>query len=151
MALIKCKDCNNEISDKATTCIHCGCPVEKIMFCGECGKEVSINDRICSECGNPLDSNENVSEVVKNNVSNQKSDNSTNNLCLSGMIVGIISFFIDFWGLVSATGLTLSIIGYNQVKGTNGSNLNRARIGIVCSSIELALKVIQIISLIATL
>jgi len=28
MALIKCKECGREISDKATACIHCGCPVE---------------------------------------------------------------------------------------------------------------------------
>ena len=28
MALIKCKECGKEISDKATTCIHCGCPIE---------------------------------------------------------------------------------------------------------------------------
>ena len=27
MALIKCKECGKEISDKATTCIHCGCPI----------------------------------------------------------------------------------------------------------------------------
>ena len=27
MALIKCKECGREISDKATACIHCGCPV----------------------------------------------------------------------------------------------------------------------------
>lgn len=29
MALIKCKECGKEISDKATACIHCGCPIEK--------------------------------------------------------------------------------------------------------------------------
>ena len=29
MALIKCSECGKEISDKATTCIHCGCPVSK--------------------------------------------------------------------------------------------------------------------------
>ena len=28
MALIKCEDCGKEISDKASACIHCGCPVE---------------------------------------------------------------------------------------------------------------------------
>ena len=28
MALIKCKECGKEISDKATTCPNCGCPVE---------------------------------------------------------------------------------------------------------------------------
>lgn len=27
MALIKCEECGKEISDKATACIHCGCPV----------------------------------------------------------------------------------------------------------------------------
>lgn len=26
MALIKCEDCRNDISDKATACIYCGCP-----------------------------------------------------------------------------------------------------------------------------
>jgi len=29
MALIKCNECGKEISDKATTCIHCGCPKPK--------------------------------------------------------------------------------------------------------------------------
>ena len=28
MALIKCVDCEKEISDKAPACIHCGCPIE---------------------------------------------------------------------------------------------------------------------------
>lgn len=29
MPLIKCPDCGREISDKAKSCIHCGCPIEK--------------------------------------------------------------------------------------------------------------------------
>lgn len=27
MALIKCSECGREVSDKATTCPHCGCPI----------------------------------------------------------------------------------------------------------------------------
>jgi len=27
MALIKCPDCGKEITDKATNCVHCGCPI----------------------------------------------------------------------------------------------------------------------------
>ena len=27
--LIRCKECGKEISDKATTCIHCGAPLQK--------------------------------------------------------------------------------------------------------------------------
>ena len=29
MALIKCIECGKEISDKATTCPHCGCPISE--------------------------------------------------------------------------------------------------------------------------
>ena len=27
MSLIKCSECGKEISDKATNCVHCGCPI----------------------------------------------------------------------------------------------------------------------------
>jgi len=27
MAMIKCKECGKDISDKSSSCIHCGCPV----------------------------------------------------------------------------------------------------------------------------
>ncbi|MFI3325546.1 MAG: zinc ribbon domain-containing protein [Clostridia bacterium] len=30
MALIKCPDCGKEISDRAVTCINCGCPINEI-------------------------------------------------------------------------------------------------------------------------
>lgn len=29
MAIIKCPDCNNEVSTEANKCIHCGCPIKK--------------------------------------------------------------------------------------------------------------------------
>ena len=50
MALIKCNECGKEISDKATICIHCGCPVELKIKCSECGKEIKSNDKICKNC-----------------------------------------------------------------------------------------------------
>ena len=31
MGMIKCIDCNKEISNQAKACIHCGCPVWKII------------------------------------------------------------------------------------------------------------------------
>lgn len=31
MALIKCKECGKEISDKAKTCPNCGCPIEDVI------------------------------------------------------------------------------------------------------------------------
>ncbi len=35
MALIKCPECQKDISDKATVCIHCGCPLETKNICGK--------------------------------------------------------------------------------------------------------------------
>lgn len=54
MALIKCKECGHEISDKASMCPNCGCPLEKGLACNECGASISRADKICSNCGNPL-------------------------------------------------------------------------------------------------
>lgn len=39
--LIKCPECNNQISDKAQVCIHCGFPLSMYPVSGEIKKEVS--------------------------------------------------------------------------------------------------------------
>ena len=37
MALIKCSECGNQVSDKATACPNCGAPVAAGPQCPECG------------------------------------------------------------------------------------------------------------------
>lgn len=51
MALIKCKNCGKEISDKATNCVHCGIDTreKEKNICKECGKD--IDDNTCKYCG----------------------------------------------------------------------------------------------------
>ena len=40
MALVKCKECGNAVSDKATTCVKCGAPVVKQQTdAGKMGQE----------------------------------------------------------------------------------------------------------------
>lgn len=60
MAIIKCPECGQEISDKAKKCIHCGkvfieeeTPEE--IRCTECGAILSDNDEICPNCGCPVE------------------------------------------------------------------------------------------------
>lgn len=134
MALIKCSECGKEISDKAKTCPNCGNAVTTYVKCSDCGERFVSSDLSCSNCGCPNYS-------IRNYTNEDKCDL----LCLSGMIVGIVSFFIDFFGLVSATGLTLSIIGYSNAK--NKKSKNFAIIGIVCSGLELILKFIQLVNI----
>ena len=59
MAMIKCPECGQEISDKAKKCVHCGKvliedkPVTKI--CSDCGKESPIDATECIHCGCPFE------------------------------------------------------------------------------------------------
>ena len=50
MALIKCKECEAEMSDKAKFCPKCGAE-NTIMFCPECGKQLSSKAVMCPGCG----------------------------------------------------------------------------------------------------
>lgn len=58
MSLIKCPECGKEVSDKASTCIHCGCPLSaqkesfyKVVLppIDELGKNTATAARIASE------------------------------------------------------------------------------------------------------
>lgn len=62
MALIKCPECGQEISDKATRCIHCGIDLKSTQIqtkiCAECGKENSVDATECIYCGCPFEEKE---------------------------------------------------------------------------------------------
>lgn len=66
MALIKCTGCGHEVSDKASACPHCGCPIqqENRNLCKECGTEVPDDATVCPNCGCPTDNTEAVQEEV---------------------------------------------------------------------------------------
>lgn len=37
MALIKCRECGKEVSDRARNCPNCGCPIDTKIYCPKCG------------------------------------------------------------------------------------------------------------------
>lgn len=94
MAMIKCPECGQEISDKAKKCIHCGNVfVEekpKTKICPECGKENPIDAEECTQCGCPFEGNEkNIPGKIKK----------YSIPILAFIIVAIIAFFaINFLG-----------------------------------------------------
>ena len=71
MALIKCVECGNKISDKAECCPECGCPVELKITCFECGASISNKSEICPKCGVPL------KEISNRKVNSQRNINVT--------------------------------------------------------------------------
>lgn len=62
MALIKCKECDGLISDKATKCPHCGSVIEQeeMRTCPECGHKVKVASLECSNCGYVFSQNANT-------------------------------------------------------------------------------------------
>ena len=58
MALVKCKECGHEVSDKAGACPHCGMAVEvepPKTICPECRCEITVGLPKCPRCGYPLE------------------------------------------------------------------------------------------------
>lgn len=69
MALIKCEECGQMVSDKASTCPHCGCPVKVPMVCPECGQTVDLGDSFCNHCGcslNQVDNSDPQTSINQN-------------------------------------------------------------------------------------
>lgn len=84
MSLIRCPECGKEISDKASTCIHCGCPIQKEKnlhttkkFVYMCMSEACLSNpfkefdeykgdtQICPDCGTQIEYYE--TEIIDNN------------------------------------------------------------------------------------
>lgn len=66
MALIKCSECNKEISSTAKVCPNCGHKNEN-KICPECGKIVKASDNTCPECGFPLQK-KNAQNIINDNL-----------------------------------------------------------------------------------
>lgn len=70
MALINCPECGREISEKATSCPHCGIPLGKKKFCKFCGASIDENCVVCPECGKQVESVSNASRDDRNIIIN---------------------------------------------------------------------------------
>lgn len=63
MALVKCIECGNSVSDKANSCPKCGCPIADVQYnnykinpaaettCPHCKTLIDNSARVCKGCG----------------------------------------------------------------------------------------------------
>lgn len=94
MALIKCKECNKEISDKAKQCPHCGFE-NNIITCPECKKEIENNINTCPNCGFEI----------------QKENKQVKNKFNTGTIIWLVICIIACFGMAFLNGFGDSILG----------------------------------------
>lgn len=118
MAMIKCKECEKEMSDHAKICPHCGYE-NSIMFCPECNKQLSSKANMCPHCGY-------VFKNINNGSDSSKGENY--NMALASLIC-------SFFGITSIVSLVLGIIVLNANKGKTNSAKTMATISVIISSV----------------
>ncbi len=100
MALIKCSECGKEISDKAGTCVHCGCPITKekhsirkgTMMCTNCKSIFYEIYEQCPKCGSSNKITANPGENLPNAqpVGQKKKWTTSHTICLVGIILFLV-------------------------------------------------------------
>ncbi len=118
MAMIKCKECEKEMSDHAKICPHCGYE-NSIMFCPECDKQLSSKANMCPHCGYAF-------KNINNGSDSSKGENY--NMALASLIC-------SFFGITSIVSLVLGIIVLNANKGKTNSAKTMATISVIISSV----------------
>lgn len=118
MALIKCTECGKEISDKASCCPKCGCPVVVHKWrCSKCGNTISKEP--CTYCSNAQSAENTNFESCKNDSTKnlEESENSKGNSVTSkhnkskkiwiilGVIAAILIGGVILWISLSYTGV----------------------------------------------
>lgn len=80
MALINCNECGKEISDKATSCPHCGAPVGRFKYCKHCASKIDVDCIICPSCGKQV-------EEIKESQDNSRSNIIINNSSSANVVM----------------------------------------------------------------
>lgn len=90
MALIKCAECGQMVSDKAANCPNCGCPVEREVICEECGRPI-YRIKFCTYCGCPV-KKEQTENAPANNICDYNTP--TKHSKFQYYILGIVGYIV---------------------------------------------------------
>ncbi len=111
MSIIKCSNCEKEISDKAKECPQCGQPVildtpvqEEVtpILCEECGIEIPEGMDACPNCGLPAPVKEETAEEAPQNIEDTGTNppQVTRNpkklmfIAVGALLIIVIAFFV---------------------------------------------------------
>ena len=92
MAIIKCPECNQEISDKAPVCPSCGVPIAgHVVTCPQCGYTYFNNNTECPHCHHKTGMESAAGSVqLAESENEQKTSRSNNNKTVIAVVVLIV-------------------------------------------------------------
>ena len=126
MALIKCTECGQMISERAEACPKCGCPIEEISGAKKNKKDSSqSNKHKCEECGKVFDKG--LSECPNCGCPVEQTDNELQKKADSSVVY---AYEIEeepkksrtwLWFVVIIASISLLCVGVNYLLNGNGS------------------------------
>ena len=153
MALITCKECGKEISDKADFCPHCGYKNNsKVDDVYDWPYGNATNQTANRPQDKPQDYNQydNRNQSYYNDYKNGVSDNGVKAKAFSilGFVLSLVSLLLALWGIVAVVGLIFSIIGLVLNGGQKTKSKNLAVSGIILCAISLAYTLVQFLAVV---
>lgn len=131
------------------------------MYCTNCGKEIPKGAAFCPECGAAQEKvmqdsapqgYTHVQEPKEVNTyvpENQVKSVGNNTMCIVGLVVSIISMFINPFALLGIAAIIISVIGLVQISKNPENGKTKAIIGIVlgaCSTVYFMTQIMSIAS-----
>jgi len=126
-----------------------------MAFCSNCGKNIDNGVKFCPYCGSSVNSSNN--EPVVQLSQNQSSVTDTgkdseikktlNVMALIGFISGLISWFLNFFGIVGIIACIFSGIGLGKFNKETENNKWMAIIGLISGGINIIYALVQITKL----
>ena len=116
-----------------------------MAFCSNCGKNIDNGIKFCPYCGNAVNNPNNEPGVqLSQNKStiiiadkNSEVKKTLNVMALIGFISGVISFLLNFFGIVGIIACIFSGIGLGKFNPETENNKWMAVVGLICGSINI--------------
>ncbi|MDZ4957415.1 DUF4190 domain-containing protein [Clostridium perfringens] len=72
----------------------------------------------------------------QNNNGLEIKNNSTNGMAIAGLVLGIVSWFLNFWGIIGILAIVFSAIALSQVSNTSQKGKGFAIFGLISGIIN---------------
>jgi len=144
-------------------CKNCGKEIEEdVKFCPECGTNQSKSGSLNIQEDKEFDTNgsekplndANSAQTNKENIEDKQDDSiklaideigKTNTLCVASLVLVILMFFFNYYGVVSYVALILAILGFRAVKRNGERGLMISVVCIAVSGVESLITIMQIV------